>query len=297
MSASEEEVMDFAKSLNPWGEQPEEVAMEAAQDILSQEPPQESSRPREGSPKPSKTPKELLLETRASTSTSHLKGGPAEVVLITLENDGAGVFKSHAEEPEICSRPGVNVGTFFLRERAAYLVDYYLGFDLVPPTVIRTENGAYGSFQEFVPDSKTGKQSGFTSSQYPPSSRDEFYRMWVFDYLIHNTDRHSGNFLLQGDRVVAIDNGLSFTDDERFLILYGHFNDEAASESVVKIFSDMVADPSRLEQLAGELRLLLPENQVIAFLYRVQKIQGYILGSGKVPGSELDLDKYAILHG
>lgn len=41
-------------------------------------------------------------------------------------------------------------------ERAAYLVDKFLGFDLVPTTVIKTIEGKEGSFQRFIPDARTG---------------------------------------------------------------------------------------------------------------------------------------------
>jgi hypothetical protein len=90
------------------------------------------------------------------------------------------------------------------RERAAYIVDRFLGFNLVPPTVIRNVGGRTGSFQRFIPDA-------FTRREVPKDSisQEEFVKLALFDFLIDAGDR-PGNFLIKDQRIIAIDNEISF---------------------------------------------------------------------------------------
>lgn len=81
-------------------------------------------------------------------------------------------------------------------ERAAYLVSRMLRLRLVPYTAITLENGKVASAQRWV----KGKR---------PTMRVTAL-LEVFDYIIANTDRHHGNWLISRGRVRAIDNALSF---------------------------------------------------------------------------------------
>lgn len=82
-------------------------------------------------------------------------------------------------------------------ERAAYLVDKMLSLNLVPTTVLRLARGRVVSAQKWVNADRPEKSN-------PPLLR-------LFDYLISNTDRHSGNWLVEkGGKVWAIDNAYSF---------------------------------------------------------------------------------------
>lgn len=47
-------------------------------------------------------------------------------------------------------------GYRYKSERAAYLVDKFFKFDLIPTTVIRNIEGKEGSFQQFIPNAKKG---------------------------------------------------------------------------------------------------------------------------------------------
>ena len=40
---------------------------------------------------------------------------------------------------------------------------------------------------------------------------DQFMKLWLFDIIIGNTDRHDGNFLLRGEQIFAIDHGYSMS--------------------------------------------------------------------------------------
>lgn len=82
-------------------------------------------------------------------------------------------------------------------ERAAYIVDTMLNLKLVPATVIRVVDGKVVSAQKWVYGERP-------SNNTPPL-------LAMFDYIIGNTDRHYGNWLIKkSGRVWAIDNALSF---------------------------------------------------------------------------------------
>lgn len=96
------------------------------------------------------------------------------------------------------------------REAAAYELDEALGLDVVPPTIVREIDGKRGMVQEFV-DVHPGSIYDIKIDQ------DSVYGLAIMDIATGNTDRHSGNVLVNTDgRVVAIDQGLSFPDDTEY---------------------------------------------------------------------------------
>lgn len=91
------------------------------------------------------------------------------------------------------------------REVAAYRIDRVLDMDLTPMTImtrIRNQQGdtLSGSTMYFVADARSPGDEGATK---PDALR-------LFDAIIGNSDRHPNNWLLVGDRVVAIDHNRAF---------------------------------------------------------------------------------------
>ena len=95
------------------------------------------------------------------------------------------------------------------REVAAYELDKYLGLGMVPPTVERSIKGRRGGVQLWVEGEVL-----HTSTDEPNDLelwRQQVSTMWLYDYLIANTDRHLNNALITPDsRLVLIDNSLAF---------------------------------------------------------------------------------------
>jgi len=187
-------------------EQPSAAEKQDKQAAEANTPPAETSpRRKYESPPQIKSPQEDVLTSREETSRKKIGRGVTDADFVELKDDGKGVFKAVKYE----------------RERAAYLIDRFLGFNLVPPTVIRQIGDQIGSMQEFIPDAKMATMD--TIDNVLENYATEMIKMWLFDVIVKNIDRNNGNFLVKekagengGGRIYAIDHGYSMHDDGYF---------------------------------------------------------------------------------
>jgi uncharacterized repeat protein (TIGR03843 family) len=97
-------------------------------------------------------------------------------------------------------------GTLCLREYAAFVVSQALGWNLVPPTVLREGPYGLGTIQLYV-DADPDEHFFNLREDHP----GEFQRVALFDALINNADRKGGHCLRdRHDHIWCIDHGLTF---------------------------------------------------------------------------------------
>ncbi len=98
----------------------------------------------------------------------------------------------------------------YRREVAAFLVADDLGWDVVPPTVVRDDAPLEtGALQLFVPHEY--EEHYFTLHEAGDHYDESFRQICALDLVINNTDRKSGHCLMGTDqRIWAIDHGLAF---------------------------------------------------------------------------------------
>src|SRR5690625_2257738 len=128
------------------------------------------------------------------------------VVDLELDEDYAwAVYKPEAgEQPLWDFPPGL-----YKRERAAFVISEYLGWHIVPPTVISHGGPAgVGSVQWFI---HNDGEHYFPLVDSRADLHAQFLRMAVFDLLCNNTDRKSGHVLLDGDNKRSIEHVLCFS--------------------------------------------------------------------------------------
>jgi hypothetical protein len=160
-------------------------------------------------------------------------------------------------------------GTLHQRERAAFLISEALGWQLVPPTVLRDGPHGDGSVQYFIehdPD-----QHYFTfEGQYP----EQVQRIVLLDAIINNADRKSGHVLLDAcGRLWAIDHGVCFHSDPKLRSViweYASLPIPAAEMTALARLSESMADRDSL--LWHELSKLLNDQELGAVEHRLAQL-------------------------
>lgn len=176
-----------------------------------------------------------------------------------------GIFKPEAGERYLHDfEPGL-----WRRERAAYLLSEWLGWQVVPPTVVREiEPLGIGSLQYYVDNDGSHY---FPLYETRADLHPQFLRLAVFDLLVNNTDRKSGHVLLAasagpGDRVYGIDQGLCFHQDPKLRTVIWDFAHEPIPSDLVEAVEPLVAE------VPAEVAELLAPEEVAALKSRASRI-------------------------
>jgi uncharacterized repeat protein (TIGR03843 family) len=118
-------------------------------------------------------------------------------------------------KPEQYERPLWDFpGSLYLREVAAYEISEFLGWGVVPPTVLRDGPKGPGSLQLFVPHAPSQHYFVLVEDR---AHDMELTRLAVFDMATNNADRKGGHVLLstREPRLYGIDNGLCFHEEPK----------------------------------------------------------------------------------
>ncbi len=159
------------------------------------------------------------------------------------------------------------------REVAAYLLSEWLGWHLVPPTVVREDAPVgVGSVQLFI-DSDPDEHY-FTLYRRAPETFEELRALAVFDLVANNADRKSGHVLRGTDgRIRGIDHGLCFAADDKLRTVIWDFAGEPIPVALLSALAPLLAD------VPAEVAALLEPVEVEALQARV----GRVLRSGHFP--------------
>jgi uncharacterized repeat protein (TIGR03843 family) len=151
----------------------------------------------------------------------------------------------------------------YRREVAAYRLSEALGWNLVPPTVLRDGPLGEGSFQLFI--EADFEQHYFTLYENREDLHPQLVAMCAFDILANNTDRKSGHVLLgPGDRIWGIDQGLCFSPEFKLRTVIWEFGGRPVPDHLLPGIQRM-ADAVPLP-----LAALLDDEEIEAFQHRAR---------------------------
>lgn len=161
-----------------------------------------------------------------------------------------GIYKPAQGERPLWDFPD---DTLYLRERASWLLSDLLGWDVVPPTVIRDGPFGIGSLQLYVePAAEMGRQEAL---RFWARKRPELERMVLFDLIANNADRKLTHCLLDvHDRIWGIDHGLTFNVVPKLrTVLWQFVGDPIAVELLGDLARAREDEAALRERFAGVL--------------------------------------------
>ena len=201
-----------------------------------------------------------------------------------VETDDGGepllaVYKPRAGERPLWDFP---LGSLHLREVAAYQVSAALGWEVVPPTILRDGPLGRGSVQLFIDhDPRRHYFALLEDDRFD----DALARMAVFDLLVNNADRKGGHVLLAADEHIwGCDHGLTFHIEPKLRTVIWEFGGLALTDDWCADLRGLAAD---LRNAGSALRVLLETLLEVAEIEMLILRADTIVATGHLP----DLDE------
>ncbi len=165
-------------------------------------------------------------------------------------------------------------GSLAGREVAAYLVSEAAGWDLVPPTILRSDAPlGEGSLQLFVEHDP--ERHFFVLIEERP---DDLRAFAAFDAVINNADRKGGHVIEDSaGKLWAVDHGVTFHEEPKLRTVIWQFAEEELEEPETTMLRRLRA--ALESELAQRLRSYLSPDEVAATSDRVESL----LVSGTYP--------------
>jgi len=159
------------------------------------------------------------------------------------------------------------------REYAAYLVSDYLGFDLVPLTILRDGPYGLGMVQQWVDIDESIDLAKFFATDHP-----QLRSMALFDAIINNTDRKIGHLLpLDEKTLFGCDHGVTFHTDDKLRTVLWQWADEPFTPEEIALLEKAQTS------LAGELGQLLSPLLTVQEIQETTRRVAELLSSGTFP--------------
>ena len=160
-------------------------------------------------------------------------------------------------------------GTLCFRETAAYLISETLGWQLVPPTVLRDGPRGIGSLQFYIQAEPEINYFAFEARH-----AEQLMTLAAFDYVINNADRKGGHCLLDSDdHLWAIDHGIAFHSMPKLRTVIWDFAGQRVPE---RLLADLQRLCGLLESGESAFRFnldkLLAEAEIAALMARTRRL-------------------------
>lgn len=168
-------------------------------------------------------------------------------------------------------------GTLYRREYASYLLTRWLGWDLIPETIIREGPYGIGTLQLYV---ESEEDTHYFSLR--DTHRVDMQRMAIFDIITNNADRKAGHMLKGLDgKIYGIDHGLTFNTQPKLRTVIWDFVGEPIPDNLLEDLMLRLYDNDSVADLRDQLKPLLDRGEIDRFFKRVERL----LEIGVFPGA------------
>jgi uncharacterized repeat protein (TIGR03843 family) len=177
-------------------------------------------------------------------------------------HEALAIYKPRRGERPLWDFPS---GTLCHREVAAHAVSDLLGWDIVPPTVLRDGPLGDGMVQLFV---EHDPEEHYLTLR--DDNEERFQQFAVFDVVVNNADRKSGHCLRDTDgHVWGIDHGLTFHVEHKLRTVIWDYIGEPLTDDTT---DSLRALRSRATRADGPLGELLAPAEVTALTARIDRL-------------------------
>lgn len=208
-----------------------------------------------------------LLECAEFTAAKLIPWGSNYSFAVAL-TDPSGIEQLAVYKPRSGEAPlhDFRSGTLFRREVAAYRVSRRLGWNMVPPTVIRQGPHGTGSLQLYIqPAAETEDPHHFWGDNCLDNER-----IVLFDHIANNADRKLTHCLVDGTgKRWGIDHGLTFNEVPKLRTVMWQFAGMSISDV---LRTDLASILRQRSDYRADLARLLSDREIDAFFARVEAL-------------------------
>src|SRR3954469_13441411 len=179
-----------------------------------------------------------------------------------------GVTAACVHKPIVGERPLWDFpdGTLAYREVSAYAVSVAMGWDIVPPTVLRDGPFGPGMCQLWIDIDDSIDLAALARSDHP-----QLRRMAVFDAVVNNADRKGGHLLPTPEgHIFGVDHGVCFSVEDKLRTLLWRWRGKRLGPEMLETLQRLRTDLDGL--LGSALRRLLTPAEVNATRRRIDRL-------------------------
>ncbi|MBZ0307055.1 MAG: SCO1664 family protein [Anaerolineae bacterium] len=211
----------------------------------------------------------LLKKGEMSLAQGRLRWSSNHTFLVEIcmgETRTKAIYKPRRGERPLWDFPD---GTLCNREVAAYLVSEAIGWQIVPPTVMREGFYGAGSVQLFVEHDPEITYFNLGDYFIP-----QIQRFAAFDVIVNNADRKGGHCLLDKNlKIWGIDHGICFHTAPKLRTVIWDFAGQPLPDDLkarIQQFQQTICDSKN--ELMQQLASLLSPQEANALMNRTQRL-------------------------
>ncbi len=194
----------------------------------------------------------LLPYASNATLLSRIRNGSDETLA---------VYKPRRGERPLWDFPD---GTLCLREFAAWVVDQALGWDLVPPTVLREGPAGFGAVQLWVDEDEE-----VDVREVLRTHPADLARLAVFDVVVNNADRKAGHLVVDASgKLWSVDHGICFAAEPKLRTVIWAFEGDPVDAEHLRDLERLLGS----ENTFPALDRLLSSSEIAALRARVEAL-------------------------